>query len=249
MNRLKALWPAWRREQEREMREELESLTALAGRKELGNITLALEDVRAAWGWTWLDGLFADVRYSIRTLGRQPAFASIAVLSLALAIGANSAMFSFADAMLLRPLPIAHPERLYGLSRHGVGFVRACLAGHRRQHAEAEPQSERQHRFRTRRAEGEPRPMREQPIRQNIPHHRSDQQRENQSAPIAPVQHRQKSEYETRRNFRNVQDRHEMEIETAVERDKARTLKRLQYRKRNDRPENRVRVAEMEKVA
>ena len=105
MNRLKALWPAWRREQEREMREELESLTALAGRKELGNLTLALEDVRAAWGWTWLDGLFADVRYSIRTLRRQPAFVSIAVLSLALAIGANSAMFSFADAMLLRPLP------------------------------------------------------------------------------------------------------------------------------------------------
>jgi len=116
MNRLKALWPAWRREQEREMREELESLTALAGRKELGNLTLALEDVRAAWGWTWLDSLFADVRYSIRTLRRQPAFVSIAVLSLALAIGANSAMFSFADAMLLRPLPIKNPAAVFDVS-------------------------------------------------------------------------------------------------------------------------------------
>ena len=116
MNRLKALWPAWRREQEREMQEELESLAALAGRKELGNLTLALEDVRAAWGWTWLDGLFADVRYSIRTLRRQPAFVSIAVLSLALAIGANSAMFSFADAMLLRPLPIKNPAAVFDVS-------------------------------------------------------------------------------------------------------------------------------------
>jgi macrolide transport system ATP-binding/permease protein len=116
MNRLKALWPAWRREQYREMREELESLTALASRKELGNLTLALEDVRAAWGWTWLDSLFADIRYSIRTLGRQPAFVSIAVLSLALAIGANSAMFSFADAMLLRPLPIKNPAAVFDVS-------------------------------------------------------------------------------------------------------------------------------------
>ena len=47
--RLKYLWPAWRREQEREMREELGSLLAIAGSKELGNLTLAMEDVRGAW--------------------------------------------------------------------------------------------------------------------------------------------------------------------------------------------------------
>ena len=87
----------------------MESLTAIAGRQQLGNLTLAMEDVRATWGWTWLESIFVDVRYSFRALGRQPAFAAVAVLSLALAIGANSAIFSFADALLLRPLPVKNP--------------------------------------------------------------------------------------------------------------------------------------------
>lgn len=115
-NRIKYLWPARRREEEREMREELESLTAIAGRKELGNLTLAMEDARAVWGWTWLDSLWADIRYSLRALRGQPAFAVFAILSLALAIGANSAIFSFADALLLRPLPIKNPAAVFDVS-------------------------------------------------------------------------------------------------------------------------------------
>lgn len=115
-NRFKYLWPAWRRQQEREMREELGSLTAIAGRKELGNVTLAMEDVRASWGWTWLESILADSRYSFRALRRQPAFFSVAVLSLALAIGANSAIFSFADALLLRPLPVRNPSAVFDVS-------------------------------------------------------------------------------------------------------------------------------------
>ena len=115
-NRLKYLWPAWRRRQEREMREELESLAAIAGRKELGNLTLAMEDARAAWGCTWLESMVADIRYALRVLCRQPAFVAVAVLSLALAIGANSAMFSFADALLLRPLPVPNPSDLFDVS-------------------------------------------------------------------------------------------------------------------------------------
>jgi len=111
-NRLRSLSPVWRRQQEREMREELESLAAIAGSKELGNLTLAMEDVRASWGWAWVGSIFADIRYSLRTLRWQPAFAAIAVLSLALAIGANSAIFSFADALLLRPLPVSNPAAL-----------------------------------------------------------------------------------------------------------------------------------------
>src|ERR1035438_4345403 len=115
-DRIKSLRPGWRRQEEREMHEELESLAAIAGRKELGNLTLAMEDARAAWGWTWLGGVFADVRYSFRALRRQPAFAGVAVLSLALAIGANSAIFSFADALLLRPLPVRNPAALLDVS-------------------------------------------------------------------------------------------------------------------------------------
>jgi predicted permease len=115
-NRLKYLWPAHRRREEREMREELASLTAIAGAKELGNLTLAMENVRATWGWTRLDSIVADIRYSLRTLRGQPAFVAVAVLSLALAIGANSAIFSFADALLLRPLPVKNPTAVFDVS-------------------------------------------------------------------------------------------------------------------------------------
>src|ERR1017187_9191493 len=115
-NRLKYLLPGRRRQEEREMREELGSLTAIAGSKELGNLTLAMEDVRATWGWTWLDSILADIRYSLRALRRQPAFVAVAVLSLALAIGANSAIFSFADALLLRPLPVGNPTAVFDIA-------------------------------------------------------------------------------------------------------------------------------------
>jgi predicted permease len=112
----KSLSPAWRRRQELEMREELESLTAIAGRRDLGNLTLAVENVRATWGWTWLGSVLADLRYAIRALRSQPAFVATAVLSLALAIGANSAIFSFADALLLRPLPVPDASALLDVS-------------------------------------------------------------------------------------------------------------------------------------
>ncbi len=115
-NRLKYLWPARRRREEREMREELGSLAAMAGEGELGNLTRAMEDVRAAWGWTWLESVFADIRYSLRALRGQPAFVAAAVLSLALAIGANSAIFSLADALLLRPLPVKNPADVFDVA-------------------------------------------------------------------------------------------------------------------------------------
>jgi predicted permease len=114
--RLKYLWPPRRRQEEREMREELDSLIAIAGNKELGNLTLAMENVRATWGWTWLEGIAADLRYALRALRSQPAFITVAVLSLALAIGANSAIFSFADALLLRPLPVLNPSAVFDVS-------------------------------------------------------------------------------------------------------------------------------------
>ena len=115
-NRLKFLWPPLRRREEREMREELESLASIAAPGELGSLTLALENARATWGWTWLEGVLRDIRFALRSLANQPAFVSVAVLSLALAIGANSAIFSFADALLLRPLPVSNPSSLFDVT-------------------------------------------------------------------------------------------------------------------------------------
>ena len=67
------------------------------------------EPTQTLWGLVWLERLWQDVRYGCRTLAASPGFAAVAVLSLAIGIGANCAIFSFADALLLRPLPVARP--------------------------------------------------------------------------------------------------------------------------------------------
>jgi predicted permease len=64
------------------------------------------------WVWVWLERLWQDVQYGCRMLTGSPGFASIAILSLAIGIGANCAIFSFADALLLRPLPVARPGEI-----------------------------------------------------------------------------------------------------------------------------------------
>src|SRR5262245_59675109 len=64
---------------------------------------------RSVWGLVWLERLWQDVAYGVRVLRASPGFTSIAVLSIAAGVGANCAMFSFADALLLRPLPVARP--------------------------------------------------------------------------------------------------------------------------------------------
>ncbi|MFZ3340929.1 MAG: ABC transporter permease, partial [Terriglobales bacterium] len=67
----------------------------------------------------WLDSLRADVTFGLRQLAKNRIASAAAIISLALAIGACASAFRLIDALLLRPLPIAHPERLYGLSREG----------------------------------------------------------------------------------------------------------------------------------
>ena len=64
----------------------------------------------------WLDSLFRDVRYALRALAASPAFTLVAVLSLALGIGANTAIFSLTDALVLKSLPVQHPEQLLGVN-------------------------------------------------------------------------------------------------------------------------------------
>ena len=88
-------------------------------RREFGNAALIAEDSRAVWGWAWLDHVGQDLRYAFRMLRRNPGFTAVAVLSLALGIGANTAIFSLLDTLVLRTLPVANPQELWAVALSG----------------------------------------------------------------------------------------------------------------------------------
>jgi predicted permease len=80
-----------------------------------GNLAVVEERSRAVWQWPTLESIAADIRLAVRQLRRSPGFTIAAVLTLALAIGANAVVFSVLNAFLLRPLAVAHPDSLYQL--------------------------------------------------------------------------------------------------------------------------------------
>ena len=141
----------WRRKQrerdlEREIRADLEleaaerqsdGLSAEAARqaalRAFGNPALVQEDVREAWGWHRLGQVVQDLRYAWRTARSNPAFSATAILSLALGIGANTAIFSLMNALLMRSLPVRDPAALVELmlveqGRAGDSFSYPAIA-------------------------------------------------------------------------------------------------------------------------
>ncbi len=128
-------WLLRRRDKEAELREELQfhleeeaeqhraegldsAAASHAAKRELGNLTLVQENTRSAWGWTMLEQFAQDLRYALRTMSANKAFCALAILSLALGIGANTAIFSFMDSILMRSLPVSDPESLVVLNWH-----------------------------------------------------------------------------------------------------------------------------------
>ena len=131
----KLKWLTERRSKEADLREELQfHLDAEAeqreaeglandearctARRELGNLARLQEDTRAAWGWTMWEQLGQDLRYAFRTMAANRLFSLLAIVSLALGIGANTAIYSFMDSILLRALPVPDPDSLVVLNWH-----------------------------------------------------------------------------------------------------------------------------------
>src|SRR5260221_4879260 len=125
----KFTWWVHRRRREDELREELqfhlaneaderhadgltEDQARWAARRDLGNLTRLREDTRALWTWTLLEQLAQDLRHALRMLSAHKTFSALAILSLALGIGANTAIYSFMDSILLRALPVSDPASL-----------------------------------------------------------------------------------------------------------------------------------------
>jgi macrolide transport system ATP-binding/permease protein len=128
----KLRWLAQRRDKEAELRQELEfhleeeaeerqeqglakDKARWTARREFGNVFLVEEATRAAWGWLWLEEIGQDVRYALRQLKKTPGFTATVVLTLALGIGANAAIFTLVDALMMRHLPVTDPKTLVRL--------------------------------------------------------------------------------------------------------------------------------------
>jgi predicted permease len=95
-----------------------EEASAMASRK-FGNHTWLVEEATNSWKWIWLEDLAKDVRHALRAMRAHPIFTVVAIVTLGIGIGANTAIFSVINALLLRMLPVPNSDRIYNVSCDG----------------------------------------------------------------------------------------------------------------------------------